>query len=84
MEGHAMRARARCVAGVLFVGIPCAVAFVPVPFGVVTQAIVSAEAEHHVRVETPGQLVSVAPVGPRSIVDAGTSIATLSNPICLS
>ena len=57
-ETAAVRVRARFVAFLLFLGMPGLFAFVPVPFGIATFGVVGSDVEHHVRVETPGTLLS--------------------------
>lgn len=77
-ETGAVRGRARLVAAAVFIGLPLAACLVPIPFGVVTQGIVGAEAEHYVNVTSPGELSTTSVTTGRHI-SAGTPILQLQN-----
>lgn len=71
--------RARTVAGAIFVGVPIAVALLPIPFDVVTWGVIGAQQEHIVRVTTAGEFQGPS-VQPGQLVSAQTTLAHLRNP----
>lgn len=77
-ETEPVRGRARLVAAIVLMGLPIAACIAPVPFGVVTQGIVSAETEHFINVESPGRFESTLVEAGRT-VDEATPLVRLTN-----
>ena len=78
-ETEPVRGRARLVAVALMIGLPLGLAVLPVPTGVTSQGLVSAETEHFINVDTPGVFQDpLLPVG--SEVKANQPLSKLDNP----
>ncbi|MFK7817251.1 MAG: hypothetical protein AB8G99_00910, partial [Planctomycetaceae bacterium] len=68
-ETAPIRTRSRMVAACLIVGIPLGLGCIPVPMGVASQGLVSAESEYFLNVDTPG-------IYENALVSVGTEVAT--------
>ncbi|MCA9048561.1 MAG: HlyD family efflux transporter periplasmic adaptor subunit, partial [Planctomycetaceae bacterium] len=77
-ETESVRHRARPAALLLFIGLPMAALFLPVPIGVTAGGIVAAETEVFLNAESAGELESVL-VRPGNHISAGSVILRLKN-----